>query len=628
MRSWGAGRRARLVLVGLVLAAGLVTAPGPAAAATCANPFPASFAQDLAARYPGIRVTAAVHDTRTGCWYHLHRGVRVGTASVIKAQVLGAVLLKAQDAGRALTSWERSQIRPMIRYSFNPETSNLYVYVGGAEGMHRTDARFGVTSTSHTARFGATQSTAVDRTNVALRLLHRDGTLTRTNRDTAWAYMSDVHPLQEWGISAGVPAGWSVAQKNGFYPSTGVGWRVGSSGFVRQDTGDQGYAITVMTEGASNQRTGIRLTEEVARRAAAALTVGPGDARPFDRARCVQTSSGESWSGVAARLGLSTSRAGEVRTVAGGNPSPLSGQLACSPDIPGETMAPSSSVRGRYRAAATDLDCDGRDDLLWYGPGAQGDARWAGHTDRRFRVRSMSAGGDYIPVAGDFDGDGCGDLLWYGAGTRPDHLWSGGSSVASRAITVDGAGYVPRAGDFDGDGRSDVLWYRPGSGSDFVWFGRATRGAFTTVAIGVGGTYEPVVGDLDGDGADDVYWYARGADPERLWRGTPGSRSFSNAVAGSVSGAYRPVAVDGDGDGADELLWYAPGRAADFRWSGLPSSATVRSHDIRGDYLPLVGDHDGDGREDVAWYGPGGRTDWMWWGRADDGADSTALARG
>jgi hypothetical protein len=54
----------------------------------------------------------------------------------------------------------------------------------------------------------------------------------------------------------------------------------------------------------------------------------------------------------------------------------------------------------------------------------------------------------------------------------------------------------------------------------------------------------------------------------------------------------------------------------------------VRSHDVRGDYLPLVGDHDGDGREDVAWYGPGGRTDWMWWGRADGGADSTALARG
>ena len=116
----------------------------------------------------------------------------------------------------------------------------------------------------------------------------------------------------------------------------------GSSGFVRQDGADQGYAITVMTEGATNQRTGIRLTEEVARRAAAALTVGPGENRPIDRAKCVLTSGGESWAGVAARLGLPSSRAGEVRTTAGGNPSPLSGQQACSPDIPGEPMSPTS----------------------------------------------------------------------------------------------------------------------------------------------------------------------------------------------------------------------------------------------------------------------------------------------
>jgi beta-lactamase class A len=628
MRRRGAARAVGLLGIVAVLAAIPVVAPAaPAGAASCTSVFSAAFADDLAARYPGIRMTAAVHDTRTGCWYHLRPGTRMGTASVIKAQVLGAVLLRAQAAGRGLTSWERSQIGPMIRYSFNPETSNLYVYVGSEAGMRATDRPFGVTSTTHTARFGATQSTAADRTNVALRLLHRSGALAQGYRDTAWAYMSDVHPLQEWGISAGVPVGWSVAQKNGFYPSSGVGWRVGSSGFVRQDGGDQGYAITVMTEGATTQRTGIRLTEEIARRAAEALTVGPGDARPFDRARCVQTTSGESWTGVAARLGLPSSRAGEVRTVAGGNPSPLSGQLACSPDIHSEPIAPSSSVQGRYRASVSDLDCDGHDDLLWYGPGARGDRRWAGHADRRFRDRAMSVSGEYTPVAGDFDGDGCGDVLWYGAGSRPDFVWSGGGSVSSAPLSVNGSGYVPRRGDFDADGRDDVLWYRPGSGSDFVWFGRSAAGSFHTLAVTVNGAYEPVVGDLDGDGADDVYWYARGAGAESLWRGTVGSRGFSAAVPGRVDGAYRPVAADGDGDGADEITWYAPGPRGDFRWSGLPSSLSVTPIDVDGDYLPLAGDFDGDGRDDLAWYGPGGRTDWMWWGRSDGRVDSVGMAR-
>jgi beta-lactamase class A len=623
MQRWGAARRTRAALATLVFAGGLLVTQPPADAATCTSVFPASFANDLAARYPGIRVTAAVHDTRTGCWHNLRPGVRVGTASVIKAQVLGAVLLKAQDAGRALTSWERSQIGPMVRYSFNPETANLYVHVGLEAGMHATDARFGVRSTTHDARFGATQSTAVDRTNVALRLLYGGGSLTQANRDIAWSYLSDVHPLQEWGISAGVPVGWSVAQKNGFYPSSGVGWRVGSSGFVRQDDRDQGYAITVMTEGASSQRTGIRLTEEVARRAAAALTVGPGAARPWDRARCVQTSSGETWSGVAARLGLPGNRAGEVRTVAGGNPSPLSGQLACSPDIPAEPMSPTSAVKGRYAAAASDLDCDGRDDLLWYGPGSQTDVRWAGHADRRFRWKTMSVQGDYIPVAGDFDGDGCGDVLWYAPGTRGDHLWSGrASGPVSQPLSVKSAGFVPRVGDFDADGHDDIFWYRPGTGDDLVWFGEH-RGHFTPRSVRVDGAYDPVVADLDGDGADDVFWYGRGAAPEAYWRGRagpPATRGFTALASAPVAGAYRPVAGDNDGDGDDEITWYGPGTAKDVRWSGAPGAIVVRDLTISGDYLPLAGDFDGDGRDDIAWYGPGGKTDWMWWGQAGGGA--------
>jgi hypothetical protein len=514
----------------------------------------------------------------------------------------------------------------MIRYSFNPETSALYGYVGYEAGMRATDGRFGVTNTTHTAKFGATQSTAVDRTNVALKLLYGGGGLQQSGREEAWAYMSDVHPLQEWGISAGVPVGWTVAQKNGFYPSTGVGWRVGSSGFVRQDTADQGYAITVMTEGASSQRTGIRLVEEVARRAAGALTVGPGDERDFDRARCVQTSAGESWTGVAARLELSSGWADDVRTIAGGNPSPLSGQMACSPLVGDVAIPPSSPVVGRYAPVGTDLDCDGADDLLWYGPGSAGDSRWAGHADRRFRSRAMSVTGRYLPVAGDFDGDGCGDVLWYGPGTRADFVWAGGASVASTGVSITGLGYVPRTGDFDGDGRTDVLWYRPGGGADWVWYGRATSGQFDVRPITVNGDYDPVVADLDGDGADDVYWYARGSAGENLWRGTVGSRAFSPAVPGSVNGAYRPVAADHDGDGADEITWYAPGGGADFRWSGLPSSLSVTPLEVNGDYLPVAGDFDGDGRGDIAWYGPVERTDWMWWGRDDGGVTSVGMA--
>lgn len=621
-------RLGRVVLAVLLAAGALGLTPSPAGAAGCSSAFSASFAADLARRYPGIKVTAAVYDTRSGCWHHLNQGLRVTTASVIKAQVLGAVLLRAQDQGRGLTAWERSQIRPMIRYSFNTETSALYDSVGSTAGMHATDPRFGATATTHVRPFGLTSSTAVDRTRVALRLLHGGGDLRQAGREEAWAYMADVHPVQQWGITAGVPVGWSVALKNGFYPRDAIGWRVGSSGFVRQDDADQGYAITVMTEGAGTQTTGIRLVEEVARRAATALTVGPAAARPIDRARCVETGRGESWTSVAARLGLPASRAGDVRTVAGGDASSLSGQRVCSPDIPAEPRAAASTVNGRYRPVAADLSCDQRDDLVWYAPGTVPDHLWAGRPDRRFRTQGIDARDDRIPVAGDFDGDGCGDVLWYGPGTRPDAVWSGGSPIASTAVAVQGLGYAPVAGDFDADGRDDVLWYRPGTGTDFVWFGRAQRGRFDSVPVSVTGAYDPVVGDLDGDGADDVYWYARGPATDSLWRGRPGQRTFLPTPAGSVQGAYRPVSADLDGDGRDEIVWYAPGDAGDSRWQGLPAAVVVTPLVIKGDYLPVAGDLDGDGRDDIAWYGPGGRPESVWWGRADGGVDATTLRPG
>ena len=617
-------RRSLLILL-IALGGLVIAAPAqPAAAAGCPAAFSAGFVATLERDYPGVRFTAAVYDTASGCWHHIHPGLQITTASVIKAQVMGAVLLKAQDGHRSLTGAERSLITPMIRYSSNPETSQLYEQVGGAAGVHTTDARLGATATNHVRPFGLTSSTAVDRSRVALALLHRGGDLAQVGREEAWAFMTNVHPLQQWGITAGVPNGWSVALKNGFYPSTGIGWRVGSSGFVRRDDGDQGYAITVMTEGMSQQVVGIGLVERIARQAAAALTVGPAALRTVDRARCVTASSGESWAGVTLRVGLPASRAAEVRLTAGGNDTPLSGQRACSTVIPAEPTSAASAVNGRYRAVATDLDCDGEDDLVWYAPGEAPDYLWWGQADRRFRSSPAVIGGDLVPVAGDFNGDGCGDVLWYGAGTRPDLVWWGGAALSTSVVSVQGLGYVPRAGDFDGDGRTDVLWYAPGSATDFLWFGTPTRG-FTSKATAVTSAYDPVIGDVDANGADDLVWYAPGTKADWVWLGQVGTRMFSVAPL-SANGRYRPVALDQDGAGGDALLWYAPGAAPDFLWNAVPPTAT-RPVPIGGDYLPIIGDFDGDGREDVAWFGPGGLPDNAWWGKVDGGFSSSSLTR-
>lgn len=301
-----------------------------------------------------------------------------------------------------------------------------------------------------------------------------------------------------------------------------------------------------------------------------------------------------------------------------------------------------------------DFDGDGRDDQLWYGPGAAPDHAWFGRGDRGFTGRALTVAGAYLPLVADFDGDGRDDVLWYGAGAAADYLWLGtaGKGFVGRSVRVNGT-YRPIVGDFDGDRRADVLWYSP-TASDRVWYGGA--GGFTSVKVSVAREYTPVVGDFDANGTSDVLWYGPGGRRDYLWRGT-WARTFWG-VSVTVNGTYDPVVgdfdgdgpddvywhrgdrrgvlwsgrrwggfvgrsrtgataatpfvADFDGDGVDDLAWNDSGIAGDRVWYGGPGGFAERAITVGGSFLPAVGDFDGDRRDDVFWFGPGDERDALW----------------
>ncbi|GJM38734.1 MAG: hypothetical protein DHS20C19_21010 [Acidimicrobiales bacterium] len=295
----------------------------------CSAVFTAAAIADIEALAAGRAATAHVHDHRTGCTYALNPGLDVTTASVIKAQVLAGVLLEAQDEGRPVGDADAERIERMIHYSHNsPPTSELYLSVGSAAGMEALDDRFGLTATSHTSRYGATVSTAADRTRLVEQLLVGGGPLDDAHVAQAWEWMSGVTPAQTWGITAGLPADHDVGLKNGFYPMTGRGWRLGSSGVIRTPDGGT-YAVTIMTEGSATEADGIALVEGVARLVNAELTVGEPAPRAVDAAVCIQATGADTWADAAAELGGADADA--TRDVNGGEAEPLSGQRVCAP---------------------------------------------------------------------------------------------------------------------------------------------------------------------------------------------------------------------------------------------------------------------------------------------------------
>lgn len=295
----------------------------------CADLFDSAFRAELRDAHPEPRWSVAVVDLRTGCQYGVRRNREMTSASVMKIQYLGALTQQAAEDGRRLSTTERSLAEAMMHYSLNPETGAIIGRVGGNAALERLDPVVGATDTVHVSPFGATRTTAADRTRVAIATLHGDNTLDGIAVEMAREVVAGLHPAQAWGISAGVPADHDVLLKNGFFPLTGFGWRVASSGVVTDPQGGA-YAITILTDTNDTQLGGIEMVETISRHVAAQLTDGPAARRPFDDAVCIDHGGGGSWTSLALALGLDAADAADVRRIAGGD-GPMRGQLVCRP---------------------------------------------------------------------------------------------------------------------------------------------------------------------------------------------------------------------------------------------------------------------------------------------------------
>jgi len=265
-----------MLLVGM---AGMAPAGEPTAAAdapACVDPFTEEHGAEIDRSFPGHHITAAVHDERTGCTFTFRPAERVTTASVLKVELYAGVLLRAQREGRWLTSSEAAGAWPMITESANPPASAFFSSLGGVPGMTSLNAAFGLTDTRPVSTWGLTVTSAADQ----IRLLRQvvvgvGGPLEARYRQALLDAMLAVVPSQRWGITAGVPPGWTVAQKNGFADSVCCGWRINSVGYVRPAGGGVGYSIAILSDGWPSQAAGVAAVEWVSKAVAARLALQP-----------------------------------------------------------------------------------------------------------------------------------------------------------------------------------------------------------------------------------------------------------------------------------------------------------------------------------------------------------------
>lgn len=102
---------------------------------------------------------------------------------------------------------------------------------GDAPGVGSFDRRVGMQQTAPSLSWGLTTTSVGDQLKLLDELLDSHALIGRAARRFALGLMENVTPSQAWGVSGGVPAGVSIALKNGWLPfGAGSRPRHGTSG--------------------------------------------------------------------------------------------------------------------------------------------------------------------------------------------------------------------------------------------------------------------------------------------------------------------------------------------------------------------------------------------------------------
>jgi len=218
-------------------------------------------------------VTAALYDARTKKTWLYHPQFAQYTASIVKVEIMGTALHEAEAAGRDLPAAEAALMPSMIENSDNDSATTLLQDVGGPSAIARFDRSAGLNDTvpsrlalipgTSLPGWGLTTTTALDELTLVSNFAYPSSALSDAARKYGLSLMEHIEADQDWGVSGGVPAGTTVALKNGWLPVGSSGWQVNSIGWISGH--GRNYVLAVLTDGSPTEAYGIDTIETIGR---------------------------------------------------------------------------------------------------------------------------------------------------------------------------------------------------------------------------------------------------------------------------------------------------------------------------------------------------------------------------
>ena len=289
---------------------------------------------------------------------------------------------------------------------------------------------------------------------------------------------------------------------------------------------------------------------------------------------------------------------------------------------------------------AADMNRDGYVDLLWRNRVSGALRVWSMRLASQVESLDISAPPSHLrwEVAGlsDIDGDGRTDIVWRDAAADRTAVWfmNGAALLSSGEITAPalGAGWrLAAVADVTRDGHADVVWQHDTSGQLTLWVLRRLSLVFSVpitpsvsadpdwVLAGVALTLSNApsgASDFSGDGSPDVVWRNTATGRNALWTmnrdAVLSTQAFSAGADLVIDLGWQIRAIgDMNGDGQGDVVWqHSPtGQMGVWLFAGATRIGAALFETIAGtsvepdpDWM-IVGaaDMDRDGSTDIVW---------------------------
>lgn len=218
------------------------------------------------------RYSVAAIDLTTGESVSSGRDI-FDTASIVKVDILAALLWQHHTATTSLTDRDRTLAVAMIERSDNTAATALFNEVGGKAGLSAFNAMVGLKDTviGADANWGLTQTTTADQVRLLKVVFGTESTLSASSKAYVAKLMSNVEDDQNFGVSAAADDRDDAALKVGYLQRSQTGqWDVTSIG--RIEAGGHTYLVAVLSDHNASFAAGVRLVNTAAKAAVTALT--------------------------------------------------------------------------------------------------------------------------------------------------------------------------------------------------------------------------------------------------------------------------------------------------------------------------------------------------------------------